>query len=98
MNRCPGLIEKGRNILCRLPTRCNAINTHYLMRYLDSKKTGLCHKETFANGSFLGINMVVFDEEHEVFSSLYFEQKKDRCLGGPNCSQIVIVTINSLAY
>jgi hypothetical protein len=46
------------------------------MRYLDSKKTGLCHKETFANGSFLGINMVVFDEEHEVFSSYILSKKK----------------------
>jgi hypothetical protein len=26
--------------------------------------TGLCHKKSFANGSFMAINMVLLDDEH----------------------------------
>jgi hypothetical protein len=36
----------------------------------------MCHKEAFANGKFMAINMVVFDEEHEVFSPYILGIKK----------------------
>ena len=36
----------------------------------------MCHQGTFANGKCMAINMVVFDEEHEVFSPYILGKKK----------------------
>jgi hypothetical protein len=34
----------------------------------------VCHQESFANGSFLAINIVVFDDEHG-YSPIFWAKK-----------------------